>query len=53
MAWAKKAKISTETERGRILTAAGDQILVGENQDEVLIYQEEETLWQKKIKTTS
>lgn len=53
MAWTNKTKVSTNKERGRILTPDGSQVLVGASETEILIYQAEETEWLKKTKNTS
>jgi hypothetical protein len=52
VAWTPKAKITTVIERGRILTHAGDQVLVGSLEDEVLIWQAASDIWLHKSKTT-
>lgn len=41
-----KNKVATKYELGYLVTPDGAQILVGENEDLILIYQEEETFWQ-------
>ncbi len=48
--WSSKNKIKTSQELGRILTYDGSQILVGENVDEILIYQEYYDYWTRKSK---
>ena len=48
--WTDKTKISATLFRGRLLTPDGNQILVGESVDEILIYQEYTENWAKKAK---
>jgi hypothetical protein len=53
MAWSNKTKVSSTIERGRILTPDGNQILLGADEDLVLIYQSQDDYWSNKSKTTS
>jgi hypothetical protein len=48
MSWSNKDKSPDRIDRGRLLTPDGNQILVGPNEDEILIYQEETDLWTRK-----
>lgn len=41
----QKEKIATETQMGRILTPDGNPILLGQNEDLVLIWQRRASLW--------
>jgi hypothetical protein len=52
MSWSNETKIPSRTDRGRILTPDGDQILVGQDEDLVLIYQEDRDLWDRLQKNT-
>jgi hypothetical protein len=51
MSWTNKSKISATLFRGRLLTPDSNQILVGESEDEILIYQEYLENWGYKSKT--
>lgn len=48
--WTNKTKTLSKDERGRLLTPDSSQILVGASEDEVLIYQQEESFWTNKTK---
>lgn len=52
MAWSNKTKIETNIDRGRILTHAGDQVMVGSLENMVLIWQEAGDTWDRKSKIT-
>lgn len=49
--WGDKSKTSATLFRGRLLTPDNNQILVGESEDEILIYQEYLENWANKSKT--
>ncbi len=49
--WGDKPKISATVFKGRLLTPDGNQILVGESVNEILIYQEYLENWGYKSKT--
>jgi len=49
--WTDKNKISATLFRGRLLTPDGNQILVGESVDKILIYQAYLENWGYKSKT--
>lgn len=49
--WSKRSKTSATLFRGRLLTPDSNQILVGESEDEILIYQEYLENWGYKSKT--
>ena len=51
MSWTNKSKISATLFRGRLLTPDVNQILVGESEDEILIYQAYLENWDNKSKT--
>ncbi len=51
--WTNKTKDSSTIERGRILTPDGNQILLGADEDLVLIYQTRSDYWQRTLKQSS
>ena len=53
MAWSNKSKVSSTIERGKILTPDGNQILLGVDEELILIYQSQGDYWQEISKTTS
>jgi len=51
--WNVRAKVSTEYERGRMLTPDRNQILLGSTESDVLLFQEQSSDWIKRTKTIS
>ena len=53
MAWSNKSKVSSTIERGKILTPDGNQILLGVDEELILIYQSQGDYWERTTKQSS